>query len=125
MKDKFIEFAKTPLGTAICIGVFVLAIVIYIFTNTSIGRKALKGLRIEFTNLKEESKKKAEQVEESVEKHKEETKEELKKQVESLKNDIALIKTYLELIGKTINNKKVKEIIAKLESEKLGNEKEE
>ena len=125
MKDKFIEFAKTPLGTAIFIGVFVLVCLIYVFTNTSIGRKALKGLRGEFARVKEDFSKTTAEIKEDAEKHKKETKEELKKQVESLKKDIALIKTYLEEVGKHINNKKVKEIVAKLESEKLGDEKQE
>lgn len=130
MKDKFLEFAKTPLGTAICIGVFVLVITIYLFTNTSIGRKALKGFRSEFSRFKEDAKKSKDELDEEIKKHKEETKKEVEEKTSHTDGKLDIALNYFVKITETINNKKVKELgvemlkdLAEYESEKLTDEK--
>ena len=118
MKDKFLEFAKTPLGTAIAIGLFVLASIIYIVSKSKFGKKILFMVKekVDFT------------IEKFTE-HKEKTEKALKEQNEFLKSELE--KSHQELTElkefvcetlKSVNNKKVQESIKKFELSKISTE---
>ena len=120
MKDKFLEFAKTPLGTAIAIGLFILVCVIYIVSKSKFGKKILFMVKekVDFT------------IEKFTE-HKEKTEQALKEQNEFLKcelekshQELTELKEFVCETLKSINNKKVKEAIEKFELSKTSTEKE-
>jgi len=123
MSDKFIEFSKTPVGTAIFIGCFVLICLMYIFTHTSIGRKTLKTLT-----------QRADTVEKRVDDNEKDTKEENKKFKTEIRNELDSKEAHqidfetfvLDTLGK-LNNKKIKQSILDYENksvEQLTNEEE-
>ena len=120
MKDKFLEFAKTPLGTAIAIGLYCVIVVIYIVSKSKFGKQVLFTIREKVDFLTDKFKS-----------HKEETEKMLKEQKELVEKELA--KTELELKEfkefvcetlKSVNNKKVKESIEKFELKELTNESE-
>ena len=120
MKDKFLEFAKTPLGTAIAIGLFVLASIIYIVSKSKFGKKILFMVKekVDFIIAK-------------FTEHKEKTEKALKEQNEFLKcelekahQELTELKEFVCETLKSINNKKVKEAIEKFELSKTSTEEE-
>lgn len=116
MKDWFLEFSKTPLGTAICIGLFILVVVIYIFTQTSIGKKTLRNLKLRADIVDQDLK----EHKESVKKDFDNEKQELKIELEKAKKELANFKEEVFSVLKLIPNKKVKNLIKDYEIKELS-----
>ena len=123
MKDKFLEFAKTPLGTAIAIGLYCVLMIIYIMSKTSFGKKLYTQAKFkvdyivgEFKTHKEETKKQLEDYKKQFEEEKEKLLNELK-----LANaKINELEDFVCEIGKTINNKKVQKLVKWYEEHNVG-----
>ena len=79
------EFSNTKVGIIIATTISVILVLAYIFSKTSIGRKALIELRSKATTTKA-----------LVETHQENTKEELKKQKEDAEKELELYKSYFD-----------------------------
>lgn len=107
MKDFLIEFAKTPVGAIIFIGLYVVVCIFVIFAHTSIGKKALNELRAS-----------RDEVEKDVAEHKKSTAKELEKtnndlmeENEKLHQEIADLKKWIIGAFKIIHNKKLQEYL--------------
>ena len=118
MKDKFLEFAKTPLGTAIAIGLYCVVLAIYLFSKTSLGKKSLFIIKERVSFLTDKFKE-----------HQEETSKELKLQRDFYEEKLALqeakhnkFKEFVLSSLKYINNKKLKESIENFELSEIPNE---
>ena len=101
------EFSNTKVGIIIATTISVLLILVYIFSKTSIGRKALIELRSKAITTKS-----------YVETTKEVIVEELKKQKEKTEKELELYKSYFESfrqetfeVLKVIPNAKVKKFV--------------
>lgn len=120
MKDKFLEFAKTPLGTAIAIGLFVLLCVIYIISKSKFGKKVLFVIKekVDFLTAKFKEHK------ENTEKALKEQKELAEKKLAETEKELVELKEFVCEVLKLVNNKKVKEAIEKFELSKISTEEE-
>ena len=120
MKDKFLEFAKTPLGTAIAIGLYCLIMLIYILSKTSFGQKAINSIKYKFDYLLGEFKKHKEETEKALE----EQNKYLKKQLEESKQELEQFKTFVVDALKYVNNKKIQQALQNYELRVLPNKEE-
>ena len=116
MKDKFLEFAKTPLGTAIAIGLYALLIVIYIMSKTSFGKKLYNSAKLKVSYLVDEFKNHKEETKKEIAKYKEET----EKKLAQYEQKINAYETFIVEVLSCINNKKVQERIKNFELSKLS-----
>ena len=106
------EFAKTPAGIIIASALSVLLLLVYIFSKTSIGRKALNELRFKATSTRSLVETHKENVEKEVKKHKEETKEKAEKILEV----VELERQEMFEVLKLVPNAKVKKFVKEHEN---------
>lgn len=120
MKDKFLEFAKTPVGTAIAIGLFVLVCIIYIVSKSKFGKKVLLAIESKVNSLLDGFKKHKEETEKSIK----EQKEFYEKKYLETKQDLCELEQFVVGALKIINNKKLQEAIKSFELGKISTESE-
>jgi len=118
MKDKFLEFAKTPLGTAIVIGLYCLVITIYVISKTSFGKKAINSIKYKFDILLGEFKKHKEETEKTLK----EQNEFLKKRLEENEKKLQDFKGFVFDTLKYVNNKQVQQALKYYELKQIPNE---
>ena len=106
------EFAKTPAGIILASALSILLLLIYVFSKTSIGRKALHELRNKATTTRSLVETHKENIEKEVKSHKEETKCELEKVLNALEIERQEMFEVLKLVP----NAKVKKFVKDHES---------
>ena len=106
------EFAKTPAGIILASALAFILVLIYIFSKTSIGRKALIELRSKAIATRALVETHKENVEKEIKEHKEKTKEEIKK----ILNVVELERQEMFEVLKLVPNAKVKNFVKEHEN---------
>ena len=101
------EFAKTPAGIILAGALSFLLILIYVFSKTSIGRKALHELRLKATTTKTY----AEVTRENLEKRLKEEKEINDKKLKEMSEVVELEREEMFEVLKLVPNAKVKKFV--------------
>lgn len=108
------EFAKTPAGIILASALALILVLIYIFSKTSIGRKALFELRSKAISTRSLVETHKENIEKEVKEHKEKT-EEMAKEI---LNVVELERQEMFEVLKLVPNAKVKSFVK--EHEKMS-----
>ncbi len=122
MKEWLMEFAKTPVGTAICIGVGIIVLVVMVFAKTSFGKKAIRDLTAKVLQNKsvvEKAKTICEEARENCDTKVAELETETKEKVANLENEIQKLTELVIALAKPINNVNVKKVIENYENSKV------
>lgn len=106
------EFAKTPAGIILASALSILLLLIYFFSKTSIGRKALLELRSKAISTRSLVETHKENVEKQVKEHKEKTEEKVKE----ILNIVELERQEMFEVLKFVPNAKVKKFVKEHEN---------
>lgn len=111
MKEWLMEFAKTPVGTVICIGVGIIILVVMVFAKTSFGKKAIRDLYakvLQNKSIVDKANEICKEAKENCDTKVAELQTETKEKVANLENEIKKLTELVIALAKPINNVNVK-----------------